>query len=69
MSATNVQVRMDPELKSATEAVLKSMGLTMTVAITMFCQQVVNQRRIPFEIVAPRMDTKEGWEKFNFNEE
>lgn len=53
MATANVQIRMDADLKKATEQTLKSMGLTMTSAITMFCRQVTNQGRIPFEIVAP----------------
>ena len=44
---------MDALLKKETEAALKSMGLSMSTAIHLFCRQVVNQGRIPFEIVAP----------------
>lgn len=53
METANVQIRMDAELKKETEQTLKSMGLTMSGAVTLFFRQVVNQRRIPFEIVAP----------------
>ena len=52
MATANVQVRMDTALKQSAEETLKSMGLTMSSAITMFCRQIVNQGRIPFEIVA-----------------
>lgn len=53
MATTNLQVRIDADLKNETEETLKSMGLSMSTAIHLFCRQVVNQRRIPFEIVAP----------------
>ncbi len=53
MSTATVQVRIDSALKKETEAALKSMGLNMSTAIHLFCRQVVNQGRIPFDIVAP----------------
>ncbi len=59
MATANVQVRMDSDLKKATEETLKSMGLTMSSAITMFCRQVVNQRRIPFEVLAGEEEPNE----------
>lgn len=52
MATATIQVRMDALLKKETEAVLRSMGLSMSTAIHLFCRQVVNQRRIPFDIVA-----------------
>lgn len=59
VATANVQVRMDADLKRTTEETLKSMGLTMSSAITMFCRQVVNQGRIPFEIIAGHTPTEE----------
>ena len=55
MSTATIQVRMNSALKQETEATLKSMGLSMSTAIHLFCRQVVNQGRIPFEIVAPNL--------------
>ena len=55
MSTATIQVRMDSALKQETEAALKSMGLSMSTAIHLFCRQVVHQGRIPFEIVAPNL--------------
>ncbi|MBR1695551.1 MAG: type II toxin-antitoxin system RelB/DinJ family antitoxin [Selenomonas sp.] len=59
MATATVQVRMDAQLKKETEAALKSMGLSMSTAIHLFCRQVVNQGRIPFEIVAPSIPNAE----------
>lgn len=59
MATATIQVRMDSALKKETEAVLKSMGLNMSTAIHLFCRQVVNQGRIPFDIVAPNIPNAE----------
>lgn len=60
MATTTVQIRMDADLKMETEYVLKSIGLTMSSAMNLFCRQVVNQGKIPFELVAkdvPNLET------------
>lgn len=60
MAATTVQIRMDADLKMETEYVLKSIGLTMSSAMNLFCRQVVNQGKIPFELVSkdvPNLET------------
>ena len=59
MATATIQVRIDSALKKETEAALKSMGLSMSTAIHLFCRQVVNQGRIPFEIVAPSIPNAE----------
>ena len=53
MATANLQVRIDAALKQEAEKTLKSMSLSMSTEIHLFCRQVVNQRRIPFEIIAP----------------
>ncbi|MGL4944528.1 MAG: type II toxin-antitoxin system RelB/DinJ family antitoxin [Thermoguttaceae bacterium] len=52
MATTNVTVRMDEHLKKQAETLFADMGLNMTTAITMFTKAVVQQNKIPFEIVA-----------------
>ena len=52
MATATLQVRIDSDLKQETESVLKSMGLSMSTAIHLFCRQVINQGRIPFDIIA-----------------
>ncbi len=51
MAAATVQVRMDTILKEQVEEKLKSMGLTLSAAINLLARQIVNQNRLPFEIV------------------
>ena len=52
-SSATVQVRIDPILKTKTEKMLQEMGLTMSTAFTMMCKQILNQRRLPFDVIAP----------------
>ena len=52
MATSTLQIRIDSDLKQETESVLKSMGLSMSTAIHLFCRQVINHGRIPFDIIA-----------------
>ena len=52
MATTTLQVRIDADLKQEAETALKSMGLSMSTAIHLFCRQVVNHGRIPYDIIA-----------------
>ena len=52
-----VQARIEPELKAKAEAILASVGLNTTTAITMFYTQMVNRREFPLEIKVPNTET------------
>ena len=52
-----VQARIEPELKAKAEAILASVGLNTTTAITMFYTQMVNRREFPLEIKVPNAET------------
>ena len=49
---TQVNFRIDEEVKADAEKALKDMGLNMSTAITMFLVKVGRERRNPFEINA-----------------
>ena len=49
---TQVNFRIEDDVKANAEAALKEMGLNMSTAITMFLVKVGRERRIPFEISA-----------------
>ena len=49
---TQVNFRIDEDIKANAEAALKEMGLNMSSAITMFLTKVAREKRIPFEINA-----------------
>lgn len=49
---TQVNFRIEEDVKANAEKALKEMGLTMSTAITMFLVKVGREKRIPFEITA-----------------
>ena len=53
-STTNLNVRVDANLKKESDLLFKSLGLNMSTAINMFLTKCVNTSSIPFEISAPK---------------
>ena len=49
---SEVTIRIDNELKSETEMLLASMGLTFSEAVNLLAREIVMERKIPFEIKA-----------------
>ena len=60
MATTNINVRVDSELKQSAEALFDDLGLNMSSAITMFLKSAVNHDGIPFEVkrFTPNAETK-----------
>ena len=52
-----IRARVEPELKNQAEALLHELGLSATVAITLFYKQVTIHRGLPFEVKIPNADT------------
>ncbi|MDR0881063.1 MAG: type II toxin-antitoxin system RelB/DinJ family antitoxin [Candidatus Adiutrix sp.] len=52
MTQTNINIRMDEDLKLKFDALCGRMGLTMTAAFNVFAKAVVRQQGIPFEVTA-----------------
>ena len=50
MAQTNVNIRMDEELKSNMEATCRMLGMNMTTAFTIFAMKMTREMRIPFEV-------------------
>ncbi len=50
MAQTNVNIRMDAELKRQFEAFCADVGMSMTTAFCVFAKKTVRENRIPFEI-------------------
>ncbi len=46
-----VSFRMEDKLKADGERLFKSMGMNMSVAITIFVQQSLQRGKLPFEVV------------------
>lgn len=62
MANTNINIRMDADLKRQFEAFCADMGMTMTTAFTVFAKKAVRENRIPFEISGdiPNAETREA---------
>jgi len=52
MAQTNVNIRMDENLKKQFDAFCSEIGMNMTTAFCVFAKTAVRQNRIPFEISA-----------------
>lgn len=50
MAQTNINIRMDEDLKKEAEALFSDLGLNMTTAVHIFVRQSLRQGGIPFEI-------------------
>ena len=48
---TQVSFRIDDNLKADGERLFKSMGMNMSVAITVFIQQSLQRGKLPFEVL------------------
>ena len=50
MPQTNINIRMDEELKRNFEHVCDELGMNMSTAMTIFAKKMTRERRIPFEV-------------------
>lgn len=62
MASTNINIRMDSDLKKEFEAFCNDMGMSMSTAFNIFAKKAVREYRIPFEIGAetPNTETREA---------
>lgn len=65
MALTNINIRMDSELKEQFNTFCNDMGMTMSTAINLFVKKAVREYRIPFEIGGerPNQETLEAIEE------
>ena len=54
MAEVSFSIQMDENLKEQFEQVCSDLGMSVSMAITIFARMVVRERKIPFEIAAPR---------------
>ena len=50
MAMSNINIRVDAELKEKAESLFADLGINMTTAITIFLKSAVNHDGIPFEL-------------------
>ena len=60
MVTSNINIRVDSELKQSAEALFDDLGLTMSSAITMFLKSAVGHDGIPFDVrrMTPNAQTR-----------
>lgn len=64
MSTSNINVRIDSELKENANALFKKLGLNMTTAISMFLQMSLNNNGLPFNVtLTPNSETKAAFDE------
>ncbi len=54
MESTNLNVRIDREVKEAAEKIFEELGLNMTTAVNIFLRQTIRENGIPFSL---KLDT------------
>lgn len=66
MATTNINVRIDSELKKSAESLFNDLGLNMSSAITMFLKSAVSYDGIPFEVkrLTPNAETKAALDEY-----
>ena len=62
MNKVGTNISLDPKLKEESILLLSQFGLDLSTAVTLFLQQAVRERRIPFEITleVPNKETEEA---------
>ena len=53
-----IAARIEPKLKKSAEGVLHKLGVSTTDAITIFMQQVVIRKGLPFDVRIPNAETR-----------
>lgn len=55
-----IRMRVDPEIKEASERIFEQLGLSTTEAIRLFLAQVTLRHGLPFEVTLPEHYEEEG---------
>ena len=67
MRKVSTNISIDPELKKDAVELFANFGLDLSTGITLFLQQAVREKRIPFEVrlEIPNKKTKEALAEFS----
>ena len=60
MKTTVLHARIDPEVKSGAETILRKLGLNSTDAIRLFYSQILLRRGLPFPVAIPNARTRKA---------
>ena len=58
MEMTNLNVRVDKQVKREAEAVAQSLGMNLTTAVNIFLRQMIYHDGMPFEVRNPRFNAE-----------
>ncbi len=59
MASTNLNVRVDENVKKSAETVLDELGLNMSTAVNMFLRAVIREEGIPFKMSLKKPEEEE----------
>jgi len=60
MGQTNINIRIDEDLKKEAERLFGELGMNMTTAVNIFVRQSVRMGKIPFELTTRSDETPRG---------
>lgn len=62
---TNINIRMDSQLKKEFEQFCKDVGMNMSTAFTLFAKKTIQENKIPFEISRqiPNRETQQAMQE------
>jgi len=55
---TNINIRVDSDVKTKAQDLFAALGLDMTAAINAFLRQAIRQNGIPFRLIAEKQQTR-----------
>ena len=61
METTNLNIRIDREIKDQAEKIFNELGLNMTTAVNMFLRTVIREHGSPFELKLEVMHLRRHW--------
>jgi addiction module RelB/DinJ family antitoxin len=64
---SQINIRIDDNLKEEAESVLGELGLTMSAAVNILMKQVVMRGGLPFAVILPQRQTIENKRKENLD--
>ena len=59
MASTNLNVRVDENVKKSAETVLEELGMNMSTAVNMFLRAVIREEGIPFKMSLKKPEEEE----------
>lgn len=63
MEMTNLNVRVDKEVKASAEAIAQALGMNLSTAVNIFLRQMVSCDGLPFDVrLHPNAETRQALE-------